>query len=67
MTEIPIVNALIFAALGILIFIVAFYILDKFTPYHLWTEIVREKNVALAILLGAMSIGMCMIIAAAVH
>ena len=44
-----------------------FVIIDKMTPYHLWKEIVDDKNVALAILLGAMSIGMCIIIAAAVH
>ncbi|MCC6343438.1 MAG: DUF350 domain-containing protein [Bryobacterales bacterium] len=60
-------NALIFAILGIVIFIVAFAVVDKMTPYALWKEIVEEKNVALAILVGAMSIGMCIIIAAAVH
>ncbi|HZU28100.1 MAG TPA: DUF350 domain-containing protein [Bryobacteraceae bacterium] len=62
-----IVNAVIYAAVGILIFVAAFVILDKITPYHLWKEIVEDKNLALAILLGAMSIGMCIIIAAAVH
>ena len=67
MTEIPIVNALLFAALGIIIFVVAFAIIDKFTPFHLWNEIVKEKNIAVAILMGAISIGMCTIIAAAVH
>ncbi len=61
------INAIMFAALGILIFCAAFYIVDKATPYHLWKEIVEDKNVALAILVGAMSIGMCIIIAAAVH
>ena len=60
-------NALIYALLGIAIFMFAFVIVDKMTPYHLWNEIVHEKNVALAILVGAMSIGMCVIIAAAVH
>jgi putative membrane protein len=67
MTDYPLLNAIIYAALGIVIFVAAFAIMDKLTPFHLWNEIVREKNVALAILLGAMSIGMCMIIAAAVH
>jgi len=62
-----IVNAVVFAALGIVIFVLAFVLIDKLTPYHLWNEIVREKNVALAVLIGAMSIGMCIIIAAAVH
>ena len=60
-------NAVVYAALGILIFVIAFAIIDKLTPYHLWKEIVEDKNVALAILIGAMSIGMCIIIAAAVH
>jgi putative membrane protein len=62
-----VLNALMFAALGLVIFIVAFAVVDRLTPYHLWNEIVHEKNVALAILVGAMSIGMCIIIAAAVH
>ena len=60
-------NALVFALLGIVIFAFAFWIIDKMTPYHLWREVVEDKNVALAILVGAMSIGMCIIIAAAVH
>jgi uncharacterized membrane protein YjfL (UPF0719 family) len=49
------------------IFATTFVVLDKLTPFHLWNEIVKEKNLALAVLLGAMSIGLCIIIAAAVH
>jgi putative membrane protein len=60
-------NALIYAVLGIVIFALAFSIVDRMTPYHLWKEIVDDKNVALAILVGAISLGMCIIIAAAVH
>jgi uncharacterized membrane protein YjfL (UPF0719 family) len=60
-------NALIYSVLGIVIFAVAFVLIDKLTPYHLWKEIVEDKNVALAVLIGALSIGMCIIIAAAVH
>jgi len=60
-------NALLYSVLGILIFVLAFVFIDKVTPFHLWKEIVEDKNVALAVLLGAMSIGICIIIAAAVH
>ena len=60
-------NALVYAILGILIFVGAFALIDKMTPYDLWAEIVEKNNVALAIMVGAMSIGMCVIIAAAVH
>jgi putative membrane protein len=62
-----IINALVFALLGILIFVIAFIVLDKLTPYHLWKEIVQEHNIALAILVGSLSMGICLIIAAAVH
>ena len=59
--------ALAFAFIGIAVFVVSFLIIDKMTPYDLWKEVVEDKNVALAIMLGAMSIGICIIIAAAVH
>jgi putative membrane protein len=62
-----VINALIFAFLGIGIFVVAFLILDKLTPYDLWREICENRNLALAVMLGAMSLGLCIIIAAAVH
>ena len=62
-----VMNAIVYAAIGIAIFGLAFLIIDKFTPYNLWKEIVQEHNTALAILLGAMSLGICVIIAAAVH
>jgi putative membrane protein len=62
-----IVSALVFAFIGMLIFITAFVVMDKLTPYHLWQEIVQEHNMALAILVGAMSLGICIIIAAAIH
>ncbi|MBI3279285.1 MAG: DUF350 domain-containing protein [Acidobacteria bacterium] len=62
-----VLNALIYALLGILIFIGAFTLIDRMTPYDLWKEICENKNVALAILVGLMSLGIGVIIAAAVH
>jgi uncharacterized membrane protein YjfL (UPF0719 family) len=59
--------ALVFAFIGIAIFVLSFTIIDRLTPYDLWREIVQEKNMALAVLVGALSIGVCIIIAAAVH
>ena len=60
-------NAVVFAVLGVAIFVFLFVILDKMTPYHLWKEVVEDKNVALAILVGTMALGISIIIAAAVH
>lgn len=62
-----VVNAILYAAIGIVIFAGAFLVIDKATPYNLWKEIVQEHNIALAVLLGAMSLGICVIIASAVH
>ena len=61
------VNAVAFSFIGLCIFAFGFWIMDKFTPYHLWREVIEEKNVALAIVVGAISIGICNIIAAAIH
>ena len=62
-----VINAIVFAVVGIVIFVATFAIVDKLTPYNLWAEIVEKQNVALAIMIGAMSLGMSVIIAAAVH
>lgn len=70
MSLIPVANlisAIVFTLLGILIFVIAFVVMDRVTPYHLWKEIVQEHNIALAVLVGAMSIGICIIIASAIH
>ena len=64
---INLLNALVYAVLGIVIFAASFAILDKLTPYALWKEIVEEKNTALAILVGLASLGIGIIIASAVH
>jgi uncharacterized membrane protein YjfL (UPF0719 family) len=62
-----VLNAITYAFLGVAIFVVSFFILDALTPYKLWKELITERNSALAILLGAMSLGICIIIAAAIH
>ena len=60
--------AVVYAALGLVIFLAAFVIVDKLTPsYNLWKEIVDKQNRALAIIVGAVSIGICIIVAAAIH
>jgi putative membrane protein len=58
---------LLYATLGIVIFIVGFFLVDKLTPGDLWGEIIVQKNVAVAVLAGAVALGISNIIAAAVH
>ena len=62
-----VVAAVVFAVLGILVFVVAFTLIDRFTPYSLWKEIIEEHNTALAILIGAIALGLSLIVAAAIH
>lgn len=61
------INSIVYALLGIIIFIAGFIIVDKLTPYDLWKHLVEEKNVALAVVVGAAALGICQIIAAAIH
>ena len=47
--------------------IVGYLLLEKMTPENTWKEIVNNKNVALAIVIGAFIIGISIIISAAIH
>ncbi|HEX8394527.1 MAG TPA: DUF350 domain-containing protein [Longimicrobium sp.] len=58
--------AAVYAVLGIVLFVVAFMLMDRLTPGSLWKEIIDEHNTALAIVVGSMSIGISIVIAAAI-
>ncbi|OGA24646.1 MAG: hypothetical protein A3I02_01670 [Betaproteobacteria bacterium RIFCSPLOWO2_02_FULL_67_26] len=60
-------NSLVYTVIGVAIFWLAFVIIDKLTPYDLWKEMVEEKNMALAIVVGAMCLGIAIIVGAAIH
>jgi putative membrane protein len=61
------VGSIVYALIGVLIFWLCFIIIDKITPYKLWEEIVEKQNVALALVVAAMCLGISMIVAAAIH
>ena len=60
-------NALLFAAIGIVMAIAGFKLFDWMTPGKLDEEILQKQNNAAAILAGAFVLGVCIIIAAAIH
>ena len=60
-------GSLLFALIGVFIFWLCFVIIDKITPYNLWEEIVEKQNLALALVVAAMSLGISNIVAAAIH
>ena len=62
-----ILGSLLYAVIGVVVFWLAFLIIDKLTPYDLWQEIVEKQNMALGLVVAAMSLGICIIVAAAIH
>jgi putative membrane protein len=60
-------GSVLYAIMGVLIFWLSFVIIDKITPYNLWLEIVEKQNMALGMVVAAMSLGICIIVAAAIH
>jgi uncharacterized membrane protein YjfL (UPF0719 family) len=62
-----VLNSGAFALIGVVMFIVAFIIIDLLTPGKLWDEIGVKKNTAAAILMGSVAIALGIIVAAAIH
>ncbi|MDM0036597.1 DUF350 domain-containing protein [Variovorax sp. J22P271] len=60
-------GSLLYAVIGLAVFWLAFRLIDKLTPYDLWQEIVEKQNMALGLVVAAMSLGICIIVAAAIH
>ncbi len=60
-------NTLIYAGIGIVVFVIGFVILDMLTPGKLWQEINEKQNRAVATFSGLTALGLAIIIAAAIH
>lgn len=58
--------AAVYALLGIVLFVLSFVAIERLTPGTLWREIIDEHNTALSVVVGAMAIGVSIIIAAAI-
>lgn len=59
------VTTLVFVFVGLIFFAIAFGILNLVTPFSIRKEIEQDQNTALGIVIGAMLIGIAIIIAAA--
>lgn len=56
-----------YSLVGLIAFAIAFMVIIKVTPFSLRKEIEEDHNVALAILLGSVILGVALIVAATVH
>lgn len=61
------VTTAIFTAFGLLIFGLAYFIIVKASPFSIRKELEEDHNTALAIVIGAVIIGISLIISAAIQ
>lgn len=59
--------AVVFAAIGVAVFLLVFWLIVKVSPFSVRKEIEEDQNISLAIIIGAVMIGIAIIIAAAIH
>lgn len=60
------IAALLFGLVGIGMFVSALWVLHKVSPFSIEKELAEDHNVALSIVMGAMLIGLAIILASAV-
>jgi len=60
-------TTIIFVALGLIVFAIAFLIVVLVTPFSVKKEIEDDQNISLAVIIGSVIIGVAMIISAAIH
>lgn len=60
------VSSAAFAALGIVVFSVTFWVITKLAPFSIIKEIEHDQNTALAVLVASVIIGIAMIVSAAI-
>ena len=60
-------TTIVFVAIGLIVFAIAFLIVVLVTPFSVKKEIEEDQNTALAIIIGAIIIGIAMIISSAIQ
>ena len=60
-------TTVIFVAIGLIVFAVAFFIVVLVAPFSVKKEIEEDQNTSLAIIIGALIIGVAMIISSAIQ
>jgi len=61
-----IVSTIFYSFLGLALFMICFFIMEKFTHFSLHKEIVDEQNTAVAMIISAFLIAMGLILAAVI-
>ncbi len=62
-----IVGSVLYSAIGIVIFVVAYKIMEWFLPFNVDKELSEDQNTAVGVVVGSVMLGLAIIIAAAIH
>jgi uncharacterized membrane protein YjfL (UPF0719 family) len=57
----------VYTLFGLVVFALAFWIIVRVTPFSIRKEIEDDQNTSLAILIGAVILGLAIIIASVIH
>lgn len=57
----------VYTLFGLIVFALAFWIIVRVTPFSIRKEIEDDQNTSLAILIGAVILGLAIIIASVIH
>jgi len=60
-------NTVVYTVFGVVVFGIAFWMMVKVAPFSIRKEIEDDQNTALAIVIGAVILGLAIIIASVVH
>lgn len=60
-------NTLVYTVFGVVVFAIAFWVMVKVSPFPIRKEIEADHNVAVAVLMASVILGLAIIIAAALH
>ena len=61
------VLSLIYSAVGIAIFMIAYKVIEMVMPFDLNKELAEDQNTAVGVLVGSVMLGLALIIASAMH
>ena len=64
---IALVGSIVYSAIGLLLVIIGFIVIDRITPYDLWKELIENRNQPLATVVAAFCIAIAIIVAASIH
>lgn len=63
----PILSTIVYSIIGLAMYMVAFWLICKISPFSVRKEIEIDQNTSLGIIIGAVMLGLSIIIASAMH